>query len=794
MPVWVTPEVLQGGIASRHMAARKPAGMEGHHNLDLQDLLHSGRYELQYPEHGALLVACALSSHGRDAAAERLLAEIEPYQDTLQFFPVVSTTPLQPRATASVTTVAALRRQLRQLVERANDARRRPVRRRAYRTAALTGWIPLRHGLLALFARTTECAHTPLYVIDTPPVPGHDFHKGVAKCSATGAPIFVTYPECPRHTATAGCGWPLQRFDSPGWARDARVLYDQLQALKAAGWNNEYGRRGTTLHALVTCLEACIAAHCGDCAEGCDGGAGSASSGMMIPGLDGRIVSCVRAALAGWNTTRGLPGSDTFAAYAHRIYRAGQTIGNVGTATAAAVAALDVILANCEPSRGLEQPEVLLQHVAVEGRPPIPDAVRKAVLRAREGTIPALVEHGVITSAEMLATVVPQLTASIASGCLTPTDSPSLYALKRLLYALHRSFSARRSLLLHDLSHQVHIDEIPWVTALRALIRENEPEANANEAAIARATLVDLIVEELTWFPYTIVPNAMLRCFRQLATAASIPAPILLLDELAADIFEGRFSTKFAAAARYVAARPPALYAAYYRLDDTYASIRDKVHSDVAVDVAVEVDSFVALCHARAGVSARAPSSSSGWSGCGQSGRIIEQQQTVTTHNLAWLTDGRVAGLEKVSARLPWADMVHRTWQWISHAFRSRVPPVSEMRGRLCLRLRKDIAYAWRQLVYYLSQLPPHVQREILTDMVNGPSDTTSARENSSSHAVALFARPLLAMLHRHHGDDVERVVDSETDDATLLAPVYGWTTELPFYEDELAVWRTEHH
>jgi hypothetical protein len=81
-------------------------------------------------------------------------------------------------------------------------------------------------------------------------------------------------------------------------------------------------------------------------------------------------------------------------------------------------------------------------------------------------------------------------------------------------------------------------------------------------------------------------------------------------------------------------------------------------------------------------------------------GTVVEQAQVLTTHNLAVLFD--VLGLrEALGPDLE--PMARRCYTWICRRLRFR--PDETWHARLIAV--KSCAYAWRQMVFYLSLLPP---------------------------------------------------------------------------------------
>jgi hypothetical protein len=86
-----------------------------------------------------------------------------------------------------------------------------------------------------------------------------------------------------------------------------------------------------------------------------------------------------------------------------------------------------------------------------------------------------------------------------------------------------------------------------------------------------------------------------------------------------------------------------------------------------------------------------------GW--VARNGAIIEQEQILTTHNLAVLVDG--LGLrDALEPRLP--ELARRCFTWI--CWRQQLKS-ADWRSRL--HMVKNTAYAWRQMVFFLWLLGP---------------------------------------------------------------------------------------
>ena len=320
-----------------------------------------------------------------------------------------------------------------------------------------------------------------------------------------------------------------------------------------------------------------------------------------------------------------------------------------------------------------------------------------------------LVERGLITSGETLARVLPQLTAGVrAAGFADP-------ALRRLYAATYAAFRRRRSLLLLNLENQVRLEELPWVAAIEPFRRSDLP---ARE--LARQTLQEVALLAIGSFPQAMLPNKLLQELRALARTAELDIP--LVDEIAADIFMGEFSEKFLQAAKRAAVvLENTLYETYYGID--YRQVRELKPARKswlrpaaqgplasfwrllgaagfrpAARPAVRRP-FASLCAARAGVSL---------GGCdpATNGMIIEQQQILTSQNLAVL----FAELDLADAlRDRLNDLARHCFEWVC---RSQQVKVVHWHARL-IQI-KNAAYAWRQMIFFLALLPRPAVAEFL--------------------------------------------------------------------------------
>jgi hypothetical protein len=295
------------------------------------------------------------------------------------------------------------------------------------------------------------------------------------------------------------------------------------------------------------------------------------------------------------------------------------------------------------------------------------------VLRCLEAPVDELVERGLIRSGEVLAQVLPQLTAQLRAANLADAE------LRRVYAATYAAFRRRRSLLLVDLAHQVRLEELPWVAALDA-----QRTKTLGARVAARQALERLVVLDLVSFPQTLLPNKLVTEFQSLGVEARLS--LALTEELAADIFMGTFTNKFAVAAK-AAARllTGTLYARYYALPVAQLDALALVKGQPAAG-------FAALCAERAGP---------GKGSVAQNGRVIEQAQVLTTHNLATLFDQLA-----LAQAVPVEALARRCFTWVVQAL-ARPPKGWQPQ----LRKVKDAAYAWRHLVFFLSFVDEPTQR-----------------------------------------------------------------------------------
>jgi hypothetical protein len=303
-------------------------------------------------------------------------------------------------------------------------------------------------------------------------------------------------------------------------------------------------------------------------------------------------------------------------------------------------------------------------------------SVRAITRQATQAPLPALLRQGVVRSAEMLAELAPQLTAETVASRYE--DASAGLLAKRL----YRAFANRRSTLLLNHQSQVTVHVLPWFNLLE------QTGVHEQDQALAHAQAVDLATLALRHFPGTLLPNSLIRELTRLFGLASEDVP--LTYELASDIFMGSFSPVFLRAAQETATVVGhTLYARYYGID--YCRIltmgtTQETPSWARTTPRTAVPEFDTLVRSRARVSPTR------WGNdVVASGKIIEQAQILTTHNLAVLV--------KAGITLDWGTQAREAWNVTKkHLIRTA--------GVKSLHHRKNAAHAWRQTVFYIALSP----------------------------------------------------------------------------------------
>jgi len=398
-PAWVTPEVAHGGFATGRLLAEQPLdaderellaglpqdvpGLTGRERLNLwfvgdagqRDLLRvlaEGRYRVEVPEEAALPVVAWLLEHGQFEVALDLVAELRPWMSRLRFTP-------RPAAGTAPSGVVVHVQTAGQVAAALNAIRPRPQIAVMRQTLAVRH--PLSDRLVALWCDTVDG--------DLP---------RLAPGSGTDGRVTG--------------GWPCRCWPADWARRRSAWLASYRQA--ADGHELARGRRAakSNFARLRAALEACE---------------------QDSSTLTGRQVGWIRRALANTITRHGAPGSP-----ARTGLRAiqQQMVDRPAHADLARVVASR--LARFPADGGIPSLDRVAADVAAGESATVPDGgpipahlVAKAS-RALEAPADELVERGIIGSAEVLAAVVPQITAQVVAAGL---DDPQLSGLYGRAYA-----------------------------------------------------------------------------------------------------------------------------------------------------------------------------------------------------------------------------------------------------------------------------------------------------------------------------------------------------------------------
>ena len=312
----------------------------------------------------------------------------------------------------------------------------------------------------------------------------------------------------------------------------------------------------------------------------------------------------------------------------------------------------------------------------------LPETVMQKLERCMMDSAEVLLQRRVIKSGDSLATVLPQITGNVRANGINNASLRTLYA------AIYRAFRRRRSVLLLDYESQVRIEELPWIEVIEGFRSQAESEKSAALLAMKEIALLAIVN-----FPYAIIPNKLLQEFRAVAKAADLEIPFV--DELAADIFMGGFSNKFAQAAQIAAdLLQGSLYETYYQIDfEMIKSIKlrrskQKRRSTRFVPSTTVCKAFGDMCRNRA-------VKGSSRSFVAKNGVVIEQQQILTTQNLAAI----IARLDLTDELRPKSIVLAQScFQWVCNQLEI---PDKDFHARL-IKV-KNAAYAWRQMVCFLS-------------------------------------------------------------------------------------------
>jgi hypothetical protein len=680
LPAWVTPEVTHGGFATGGVQAGGPLqpweiGYANQHAIahDRATILKHqveqtgapAGYRVRMPEESVLLVVGWLIGAGDPETARRLLTTIAPFARKLRFAP-------EPAEPSAVDPQMVWREPV--TVVRHILGNREPNARVETMRATLTVWNLYADRMLDLWLRIAG-------------------------------------------DRASGDGWVGVPLDDET-QREARALLDEFSQLASRfPPSRRHAGPKANLTVLRTALEDLLTEREQRPGPEQTGPAHTepAQTGLVRAGLVRTVIDAMVA-------RRGVPGSAE-----HRALRDRQAADVARPPHHLIAHAVAARLAELPQDTGTTEIALLVAPLEqLPGGPhPLPAPIRAIAIQAKAAPVEELIDDGLVPSAGVLAQLVPRIAAqTVAAAYPDP-------ALRRIMAANYLAFRARRPLLFTGLRSQVRLAELPWVQAVAAHRTSGAEERGPGDGGVedvsgARSTLRRLGGIALRSFPGTLIPDPVVRELAAVAREAELELP--WVEELAADIFDGRFVPQFLAAAKIAGeVLGETVYERYYRIDySAIAALPEplRMHQREALSSAA----FGELCRERAGITTMrgrpAPN-----------GMVIEQAQILTTHNLATLVQAGV--------RLA-PDGAERCWATAERLAR-------RLDGPCAHRIVKDVAYAWRQMVFHLA-------------VNGGAADFVASRPAGGPLAPALAG--------------LSAAVDGAATDDREGAPLTGWTTE----------------
>lgn len=522
-------------------------------------------------------------------------------------------------------------------------------------------------------------------------------------------------------------GWPCKHYPADWTARANSLLKDYDNARKRQGLGKKHEKAKSNFARLRKYLTIA-----------CENTAA----------LTARDVGSIRKILASHVTAHGAPGSERL--QSTRSMQSQIASQPLHTDLARVLAER---LQNQAEDEGVPEIQQFLQPISAEesqrtGVPSgttLPGSIIRKALVCSEAPLHSLIEQRLILSSETMALILPMLTARIRATGVRDSD------LARVFEYTYRAFRKRRSLLLLNLESQVRFDELPWISAVEPWISS---DAEAAKSALTQASKL-----AISAFPFTILPNKFVKELRSLAKSADLSIPFV--DELAADIFMNAFSGNFLLAAQEAAGLlQGTLYERYYGID--YAQLL--ALSDIAKDNLSTTPispGFARICNEMA-------ASETGARSVANNGAVIEQGQIITTHNLAslWLA----LDLKNSTGSLDLLKLAKSCFQWIC---RRQQYPTSDWRVEL--KSIKNCAYAWRQMLFYLSMCTDEEQKEFLSGAEEHLSkQTTEFRDR--------FAPAMLGLSATISGDKFDELGNHSSGGKRFL----GWSTKRHFLRRQI--------
>ena len=334
----------------------------------------------------------------------------------------------------------------------------------------------------------------------------------------------------------------------------------------------------------------------------------------------------------------------------------------------------------------------------------LPTVVASGISRATARTIEEHIQAGIINSADGIASVIPALFTACASNKIEDPVFRNLYC--HLSLALARRQNERFSKAVGYTCMGV----LPWANLMRSDIdgEASDVVATGDTIRIATRAWID-------HFPHTMTPNRFVSSINRLVWAlnkqGNTPAPTLdttelptmLLRDISNDsTFAGSFSSNFSLSTLQAArALQGTLYERYYDLGPIYADLIARLgphaaRTDGGREGVTAMSGILLDATTNCMPRWKVPAMTGRHNYTVANGRTLESVMVMSTHNLcqlyAWLGLGSASpsegGVDNMAA-------ARKTWKHIIGLFES--PPEDTYYGY------RMVAYAWRQLLFFLS-------------------------------------------------------------------------------------------
>jgi hypothetical protein len=611
--------------------------------------LHSKTYRIDAPEEGCLMVYAWLCERGRVEQANELLATVEPFFDRLRFHPTPTGQP-DDFSRVSITGVDQLLAWVEShCTENRESAPLKPCEIGKTRVLFWDQYI-------RLWLSTLDEVATP---------PNGQF---IREDQSTKR----------RFVISQDSAWPCQSYP-PSWN-------DQAEALLRFYTDHEATLSTTSIY--ITAVEFVRRAM------------------QDRRSLTGRDVGQIRWWLASTNAKRGLPGDGRY------DQRLASTLVSLDTDIRLPPSSqfykelamfirrhVDSDSINSLSRSGVD--EVFAAMTTKFPNSKLLKKLRRRLSLAMAMTCEELYNSDLVGSPEAMAAPLATFASEALASCVHDDSAQYLYK------QLHRSFLGRRSLLLLNFASQVRITALPWVAALDLELDTSQLKSQdlSEINAFVRRT-VGLSIRRYGESP---MRNPFVRVLGILFKATGTEC--VLLEELAADIFEGGFVRKFAQIhdqAKVLLAG--SCYDRYYNICEI------SLHQEKHPRSSKTPDTFSPLCKARA---ERNQSANRHKSYVACNGMVIEQAQILTTHNMATLFDTYSLASDLANWDVP--SIIRRGLHLILkklhrvHSIETRTAQVSGSIGPLL----RDVGGLWRQLVFWFTILEKYDTPERYAAMVD---------------------------------------------------------------------------